>query len=80
VHVDTIMSAPVACCRLATALEECRAAMTEKRIRHLPVVENDHLAGIVTMGDLMAHEIKEHESTIEYLNEYLYSPHAPMGA
>ncbi len=78
--VGAIMTAPVACCRPETQLEECRAVMTERRIRHLPVVEAGRLAGIITIGDLMAHEIKEHQITIEYLNEYLFSPATPSGA
>jgi signal-transduction protein with cAMP-binding, CBS, and nucleotidyltransferase domain len=73
------MSTPVACCRSETSLEECRAVMTGQRIRHLPVVDGGRLAGIVTIGDLMAHELKEHQITIEYLNEYLYSPPTPTG-
>jgi CBS domain-containing protein len=74
--VETIMSTPVACCRPDTQLEECRAVMTGQRLRHLPVVHEGKLFGIVTIGDLLAHEIKEHQITIEYLNEYLYSINA----
>ncbi|MCL5270277.1 MAG: CBS domain-containing protein [bacterium] len=79
VRVDRIMSTPVAVCHYATTLEECRAVMTDRRIRHLPVVEEGRLRGIIAIGDLMAHRITEHESTIEYLKEYLYSPPAPHG-
>jgi len=78
-RVESIMTAPVACCRPDTHLEECRAVMTSQRIRHLPVVVDGHLAGIVTIGDLTAHEIQEHQQTIEYLHEYLYSAPTPMG-
>ena len=79
VAVREVMSAPVACCRPDTTLAECRGVMTNKRIRHLPVVEDGRLVGIVTIGDLMAQQIDEHQSTIEYLYEYLYSPPAPHG-
>ena len=72
--VKEVMTTPVATCRPETALAECRAFMTEKRIRHLPVVEGRHLLGIVTIGDLMAFEVGEHESTIEYLNSYIFGP------
>jgi CBS domain-containing protein len=72
--VHEVMSAPLACCRLDTTLDECRSVMTEKRIRHLPVVEDDQLKGIVTSGDILAFQIADHQNTIKYLNEYLYSP------
>ncbi len=70
--VREVMSAPVAFCRRETTLEECRAVMTEKRIRHLPVVDETGVCGIVTIGDLMAQEVTDHEATIQYLNEYIF--------
>ena len=72
--VKEVMTTPVATCRPETTLAECRAFMTDKRIRHLPVVEGRRLLGIVTIGDLMAFEVGEHESTIEYLNSYIFGP------
>jgi CBS domain-containing protein len=72
--VRAVMTAPVACCRPETTLLECRSVMTEKRIRHLPVVNERGLCGIVTIGDLMAQEVGEHEATIEYLNGYIFGP------
>lgn len=72
VLVDSILSTPVACCRPETNLEECRQVITDKRIRHLPVVDHGQLRGIITIGDLMAFAISEHESTIKYLNEYMF--------
>ena len=70
--VGEVMSAPVACCRRDTTLEECRAVMTQKRIRHLPVVEEKKLLGIITSGDILARKVDAHEETIRYLNEYIY--------
>ena len=70
--VREVMTAPVAFCRRETTLNECRSVMTEKRIRHLPVVDEHGVCGIVTIGDLMAHEAGEHEATIQYLNEYIF--------
>ena len=69
--VGDVMTAPVACCKPDTTLAECRAVMTEKRIRHLPVVEKERLCGIVTISDLMAREVGEHQATIEYLQSYI---------
>ncbi len=70
--VRDVMTSPVACCRPDTSLAECRSVMTEKRIRHLPVVEQERLCGIVTIGDLMAEEVGEHQATIEYLQSYIF--------
>jgi CBS domain-containing protein len=72
--VREVMSAPVACCRPETTLMECRTVMTEKRIRHLPVVDDRGLRGVVTIGDLMAQEVGEHQETIEFLNGYIFGP------
>jgi IMP dehydrogenase len=71
-RVREVMTAPVATCRPDTMLAECRAFMTAKRIRHLPVVDEKGLCGIVTSGDLLAREVTEHEATIEYLNHYIH--------
>lgn len=72
--VGDLMSSPVACCRLDTTTDECRAVMTRRRIRHLPVVEDGKLLGIVTIGDLTARQVKEHKDTIHYLTEYISGP------
>jgi len=71
-QVREVMTSPVAFCRRETTLNECRAVMTEKRIRHLPVVDEKGVCGIVTIGDLMAHEVTDQEATIQYLNEYIF--------
>ncbi len=70
--VGEVMTAPMACCRRDTRLSECRTVMTQKRIRHLPVVEEGKLFGMVSIGDLLAGEVADQQATIEYLNEYLY--------
>ena len=70
--VGEVMTSPVAYCRRDTRLTECRAVMTERRIRHLPVVDDTGVCGIVTIGDLMAHEVTDREATIQYLNEYIF--------
>lgn len=70
-RVEDVMTTPVATCRPDTTFPECRAFMTGKRIRHLPVVDETGLCGIVTIGDLLAQEVDEHQATIEYLNSYI---------
>jgi len=72
ITVGEAMSSPLACCRRDTTLEECRSVMTTRRIRHLPVVEDDKLLGLITSGDIIAQKIDTHEETIRYLHEYIH--------
>lgn len=77
--VEQVMTCPVACCRPDSTLAECRGVMTAKRIRHMPVVDEGKLVGILTSGDILAKEvadqqeaIKDLSKTIDYLHEYMY--------
>ena len=70
--VKDVITAPVACCQPTTKLAECRSVMTKKRIRHLPVVNENRLVGMISSGDILALEYHEQELTIEYMHEYLY--------
>ncbi len=70
--VKDVMTKPVACCQPTTKLAECRSVMTEKRIRHLPVVEDNRLVGMISSGDILALEHGDQQRTIEYMYEYLY--------
>ncbi|RMF84791.1 MAG: CBS domain-containing protein [Planctomycetota bacterium] len=71
-RVGDVMTTPMACCKRTTSLAACRALMTKKRIRHLPVVEDGVLHGIISSGDILASEVADQQDTIEYLHEYLY--------
>jgi CBS domain-containing protein len=71
-RVKDVMTKPVACCQPTTKLAECRGVITEKRIRHLPVVKDNRLLGMISSGDILALENAEQQRTIEYLHEYLY--------
>lgn len=72
VQVREVMTSPMAVCRRDTPLSECRMVMTQKRIRHLPVVEENTLHGMISSGDILASEMADHKSTIEYLHEYMH--------
>jgi len=52
-------------------IEDCMALMTAKRIRHLPVLENEQLVGVVTIGDVVRQIISDQEVTIEQLGKYI---------
>ncbi len=52
-------------------VEACMALMTEKRIRHLPVIDDGRLVGLVSIGDLMKSIIDEHQFNIEQLVHYV---------
>ncbi len=70
--VKDVMTTPVACCQPTTKLAECRSVMTAKRIRHLPVVKENKLLGMISSGDILALEFGEQQQTIHDLHEYLY--------
>lgn len=70
--VRDVMTSPVIRCKAEAKLDEVMALMSEKRIRHLPVVEGDELRGIVTSGDLMAYQVQEQKATIDFLNSYVF--------
>jgi CBS domain-containing protein len=71
-HVGDVMTTPTACCLRDTPLEDCKAVMSDRRIRHLPVVEEGKLFGLISSGDILAYEQADRQATIEYLHEYLY--------
>lgn len=69
--VKDVMSTPVTVCHPESTLQECQSIMTTKRIRHLPVVDNGELVGMLSSGDVLAQENAAQQTTIEYLHEYI---------
>jgi CBS domain-containing protein len=69
--VRAIMTEKVLYVEPGQSLEECMALMTEKRIRHLPVIENDRLLGVVSIGDVLREVIHEQKFMISQLEHYI---------
>ncbi len=69
--VKEIMTSTVFCVRPDQAIEDCMVLMTDKRIRHLPVLEDDQLVGIVSIGDVVKEIIAEQGITIQQLENYI---------
>ena len=69
--VKEIMTTHVAYTHLEQPIEECMAVMTEKRIRHLPVMEQGKLVGIISIGDLVKAIIADQKFIIEQLERYI---------
>jgi CBS domain-containing protein len=69
--VREIMSSAVLCVRPEQTVEECMALMTQHRVRHLPVLANGRLAGLVSIGDLVKASIDEKDFMIQQLESYI---------
>lgn len=71
VPVRDVMSAPVLHVELDTTVEDCMQLMTEKRVRHLPVVAHGKLAGLISIGDVVKFLCTERGREIENLEKYI---------
>jgi CBS domain-containing protein len=65
------METRVVCAYQNQAVEECMAVMTAKGVRHLPVLEDDRLVGIISIGDLVKSIIGDQKFIIEQLVHYI---------
>ena len=71
--VEQVMSSPVQTIDTRTPILAALATMTERRMRHLPVVEGGQIRGIVSIGDLVKHRIERIEAEAEALRTYIQS-------
>lgn len=69
--VKEIMISPVVYIHLDQAIEECMSLMTEKRTRHLPVIEDGKLVGLISIGDIVKSIIADQQFLIEQLVRYV---------
>ena len=69
--VKNVMSFDVLFVLPEQSLDDCMALMTNKHVRHLPVLENGKLIGIISIGDVVKAIISEHEYTIKQLENYI---------
>ena len=70
-QVREIMTSKVYYVRPEQSVQECMAQMTDRRVRHLPVLDGDRLVGIISIGDVVKAIIAEQESTIKLLENYI---------
>ncbi len=70
-QVREIMTSEIVVVESNRSIEECMAIMSERRIRHLPVVDDGSLAGLVSIGDLVKQIANDREVEIRYLTEYI---------
>jgi CBS domain-containing protein len=70
--VAEIMDRDVVCVRPNQSVDVCMALMNAKRVRHLPVIDDGKLVGIVSIGDLVKSVISDREFTIEQLEHYIH--------
>jgi CBS domain-containing protein len=70
--VTEIMSTNVTTARPQEGVDECLRIMTEKHIRHLPVLDGENVVGIISIGDLVKHVISCQSATIAHLENYIH--------
>lgn len=69
--IRDIMTPKVICVRPEQTIEECMALMTDKHVRHLPVVVGDEVVGVISIGDLVKAVIAEKDFMIKQLEDYI---------
>lgn len=70
-EVNDIMTSKVLCAKLQHTVMECMALMTDKHIRHLPVMDGEQLVGMLSIGDLVKAIIEDQQFQIQQLESYI---------
>ena len=69
--VREIMTSPLVVVNPDTSIDECMAVMTDRRIRHVPVVEDGEVIGVVSIGDVVKFKSRQQSFEIQYLTDYI---------
>jgi signal-transduction protein with cAMP-binding, CBS, and nucleotidyltransferase domain len=69
--VSEIMTSPLIVVTPETPVDECMAIMTDRRIRHMPVVEDGEVVALVSIGDLVKFQSQQQDFKIQYLTDYI---------
>lgn len=67
-----VMTTALVTCTPEASVSDCGTLMSERRIRHLPVIKSDKVIGVITTGDLLAHELKEKDAAIQQLESFVF--------
>ena len=71
--ISAVMTHDVICVDPDRTADECMALMTEKHVRHLPIIENKAVVGLISIGDVVREMISDQKHTIEQLEQYIMS-------
>lgn len=77
-RVSSVMLQPVVLVNSDTTVQECFALMTEYRVRHLPVVDNARLVGLVSIGDVVKFVIDDHIFSLDQMTRYATGSYGPL--
>lgn len=70
-HINEVMTANVITAKLSDTVEQAMSVMTEKRVRHLPVLEGGKVVGVLSIGDLVKETIEYQQRLIQQLESYI---------
>lgn len=71
--IKEVMTASLEVINLSSSIDHCMQIMTDKHIRHLPIIDNGKVSGMISIGDLVKFVINDQKQTIEQLQSYISS-------